>query len=733
VSIGAEFFAPEAVAIIGASSDRDKLGGRLLEILRQHSFGGSVHLVNPNHAEIAGLRTYAAIDDLPGGIDLALILLPAGLVLRAVESCAARGIRNVVIFSSGFAEASSSGGEIEARLREIALRTGMRIAGPNCEGYLNVVDSVAAGFSPAIDYERGLREAPKKGPIAIISQSGGLGFAIFQAGLARGLGFSYVISTGNEADLDVLDYLEFLIRDPETKIVAKFIEGFTRAGRFAEIARLAQEHGTSIVVAKVGGSEAGRRAVQSHTAHMAGRDVAYDAAFRRAGVVRVNDPVELVDVLVALDRFPSMCGNGVGVLTVSGGAGAWAADALEAAGFDVPELDEATQQALRPLVPSYGSVRNPVDATAQIVQTGGLADALTLIAEAPGIDAVVAALSLAAPAILEREEQRLRAVVEVARKPIVAYSYTPAHPAAARVLERIGIPWYESPARAALALRALRGPGHSVVDEVVEPVRAEYAAPATNRDEHVTVLCEHELMDFLRHAGIRVPRGILARSADEAVAAAADIGAAVALKVQSPAAPHKREVGGVALGVTGEHGVRREYGSIMDSVRARVAGADVHGVLVQEMLRPGIEMMVGRLQDEEFGPLVVVGLGGTNVELCRDVVYELAPVDQGQALHMIRSLRCWPALSKPQAAADVAALAELVAAVSRSVIPVDGVLTELDLNPVLLYPAGEGIAVVDATASVCTVSVGSAVVSGAEPPGRSTRSDPVTSTVAAGS
>jgi acyl-CoA synthetase (NDP forming) len=704
VTIGREFFDPRAVAIIGASSDRDKLGGRLLEILRQHGFGGSVYLVNPNHPEIAGLRTYPTVDALPEGIDLALILLPAAQVLPVVQRCAAKGVRNAMILSSGFAEESGSGGEIEARLRDIALHTGMRIAGPNCEGFLNVVGSVAAGFSPAIDYERGLREAPKKGPVAVISQSGGLGFSIFQAGLARGLGFSYVMSTGNEADLDVLDYLEFFVRDPETKIVAMFVEGFSRAGRFAEIARLARESGTSIVVAKVGRSEAGRRAVQSHTAHMAGRDVAYDAAFRRAGVLRVHDPLELVDVLVALDRFPAMAGNRIGILTLSGGAGAWAADALEAADLVVPELDAATQDTLRPLVPSYGSVRNPVDATAQIVQTGGLADALALIAGAPGIDGVVAALSLAAPAILEREEQRLRTTVEAVRKPIVAYSYTPAHPDAARVLERIGIPWYESPARAAHALRALHAVRRSGVEEQVGGQLC--VAPVTGPVGGATVLCEYEVLSFLGQAGVRVPRGIMSRSAEDAVVAAGEIGAAVALKVQSPAVPHKREVGGVALGVAGEHDVRTGYGSVLAAVRDRVPGADVHGVLVQEMLRPGVEMMVGRLEDEEFGPLVVVGLGGSNVELHRDVFYELAPVDEGQALRMIRSLRCWPALSRGQGAADVAALARLVAAVSRDIIPVDGVLSELDLNPVLVYPAGEGVAVVDAQAVVNRQAVG---------------------------
>jgi acyl-CoA synthetase (NDP forming) len=701
--ISPSFFEPSSIAIIGASSDSTRLSGRPLEVLRQHAFGGQLYVVNPNHAEVGGLPTYRSIADVPGPVDLALIVLPAKLVLDAVEACAACRVANVVIFSSGFAEASGGHSDLEARIGDIARTTGTRIAGPNCEGYLNVVAGVAAGFSPAIDYDHGLEAPPRPGPVAIVSQSGGLGFAIMQAGLARGVGFSYVVSTGNEADLEALDYLDYFIDDPETRVVAMFVEGFKSAPRFPEIAARARANGTQIVIAKVGRSEAGRRAAVSHTGHMAGRDVAYDAAFRRFGALRVHDPIELVDVLVATSRYPSMSGNRVGVLTVSGGAGAWVADALELAGFDVPELDGATRDALTPLLPSYGSATNPVDATAQILDSANLAEALRVLTDTPNLDAVVVAISLAAPAIIEREEHALRAVIAASTKPVLFYSYTAVAPGAAVVLERLGVPWYDSPTRTVGALSALRAIGRMQpsADEPAPPAPAPDGGPVpmvVPPSPAGRRMCEFEVNAILASRRINVPDGELATSEDDAVAVAARLGVAVAVKVQSPDALHKREVGGVVLGVSGEHAVRAAYRTVTEGVRSRVPGAVIHGVLVQEMMPPGLEMMIGRLEDDQFGPLIAVGRGGSNVELHGDVVYDLAPVDPGGALRMLQRLQVWPLLSRQDVGADE--LAALVSEISRLEVAGRGRFVELDLNPVMVYPHGEGVAVVDAKAVI---------------------------------
>jgi len=408
----------------------------------------------------------------------------------------------------------------------------------------------------------------------------------------------------------------------------------------------------------------------------------------------------MVDVLVAMSHCPPMVGSNVGVLTVSGGAGAWMSDALEGVGFSVPELDGETQDALRPLFPSYGSVHNPVDATASIVDSGKLAEALSTVVNAPNVDAVVFVTSLAAAGILEREEDALRAVIETSTKPIILYSYTAVSADATPVLERLGLPCYESPRRVTDALDALRRLHAIRHPEEPRPSAGDSSAAVVESPEAMTGLCEYELNELLQDQGITVPRGVLAADVEEAVAAATMLGGLVALKVQSRAALHKREVGGLALGVSGEDDVRRSYATIVDAVSSKVRRETIDGVLVQEMLAPGIEMMIGRLEDAQFGPLIAVGRGGSNVELMADVTYELAPVDPDGARRMLRRLSCWPLLDGEGAA--IGALADLVAQISSLDLPVEAEVVELDLNPVMVYPQGRGVAVVDAKAVVAT-------------------------------
>jgi acyl-CoA synthetase (NDP forming) len=445
---------PRTVAVIGASSDSAALSGRPLRIMRESGFPGSLFPVNPRHQQVDGLTAYPGIDSVPGPVDVALILVPKALVLDVLAQCATAGVRLAVVFSSGFAEEGGGGVELERRLRELAASTPMRIIGPNAEGFLNTAGRVAATFSPAV--EANLDHEPSGGDhLAVVSQSGGIGFAIFDRGAAAGLGFDYVVSTGNEADVDVVDLTEELVGDPAVRVVLLVVEGFHSPQRFLKIAEQARAAGTSIVVAKLGSSPSGARAALSHTAHQAGSDLAYEAAFRSAGVYQARDDDELIDIGMLLARGRQADGRRVGIMTTSGGAGVWLTDACVDHGLAVPELSAPIQRELRGMMPSYGSPRNPVDLTADAIHGGGLVGALELLLATDEVHGVALITSLANPTGLIRHADRLGELLTNARKPVVLYSYTRPADVNTRLLAELGLPWFPTATRTARALALL--------------------------------------------------------------------------------------------------------------------------------------------------------------------------------------------------------------------------------------------------------------------------------------
>ncbi len=456
----APLLAPESIAIVGASSDPSRLGGRPLQILLQHGYRGSIYPINPGHDMVGGLPAYPSISSVPGPVDVAAVIVPASLVVETLRQCALAGVRSAVVFSSGFAEEGKQGRLAEQQIAEIARRSGMRVLGPNAEGFFNLTDRIPLTFSPTVDYERGLSTLVA-GNVAVVSQSGGLGFALFNGGQAVGLGASLVVSTGNEADLGALEVGAYLLEDPATEVVALLVEGFRHGEDLGPVAKRARALGKTLVVAKLGRSRAGVEAAAAHTAHDAGDDEEYQKAFARLGVVRVNDQEDLLDACLALSRPHRPAGRNVGIVTTSGGAGVWLADACDVVGLDVPELDATLQAQLRPLMPSYGSPRNPVDVTAEIVNRAGVVKPLELVLSSPQIDMVVWIASLAGPHMLEREEDEIQRVVASTTKPILVYSYTTPGPASVAALARLGLAWYPSPARAARAAAALVEAGRS--------------------------------------------------------------------------------------------------------------------------------------------------------------------------------------------------------------------------------------------------------------------------------
>ena len=699
-------FRPRAVALVGVSPDRTIIRGRIVDAVTRHGFGGPLYAVSRSHDEIAGITCYPSVDALPGPVDLAIITIPAEHVAATLRTCAEIGAKAAIVISSGFGEERGEAGAARQNaIADIAREFDMAVLGPNAEGFLNSRTPLAATFSPAVvNVENGLRpEESRSRGIAVVSQSGGIGFSFFHRGRPKALDFSYVVTTGNEAGLDAMDVAAWLVEDDETAVVLAFLEGVRAPEKLVRVAARAASLRKPLVFAKVGRSEAAAAAAASHTASLAGTARSYDAVFRRHGILPGEDQEHMVDVGAAFAFFAGRLPKGtrVGILTPSGGAGAWLADVCEHHGLSVPVLDARTRAAIDRMLPAYGASRNPVDVTAQVIFTVGYAPPLELLASAPGIDAVLVAGSLSHARYIERDFENLVRIGESVDKPVIFCGYTRADPHAVELLARAGFPCTTSMANAAKALRAM-----SDYREFLE--RYDGAVPRNvEPDESLgqaltgagAVICEHDAKELLAARGIAgIPPGGLALDAAGAARIAVGIGGPVAMKVQANDLLHKSDAHGIALGVEGEPAVREAFGRIVESARAHAPSAAVRGVRVERMAGPGVEMIIGVSRDPDFGPMIGVGLGGVLVELLDDFVLSPAPVDAAEAGRMLHELRGRRILDGVRGAppADVDALVGLLVAVSELAAAAGGALEALDLNPVVVHPRGEGVSVVDA-------------------------------------
>ncbi|HEX7967749.1 MAG TPA: acetate--CoA ligase family protein, partial [Stellaceae bacterium] len=686
------FFAPATIAVIGASPDKTKIRGRLLHALRENGYDGRLYPVNPSYREIDGLPCFPSLAAIGAPVDLALVAIPAETVLASLEECAAARVGHAVIISSGFAEQGGAQTRLQDEIAALARRTGMRISGPNGEGFHNELKHVAATFSPAVDRKPG--EEPLEASarrIGIVAQSGGMGFALYNRGRAMGLSFSYVATTGNEADLTASDFFAYMAQDPATAAIMLFLESVRDPEAFHAAAAAAAEHGKPVVVVKIGHSPAGERAAQSHTASMAGWNAAYDAAFRRHGIVRAGDPDEAVAIAAAFASAPPARGDRVAVVTASGGAGGWAADSLAAAGLSLPELSPALQREIQGFIPAYGSARNPVDITAQAVHSGGLVRAIELLSASPEVDAIVAVVSLASETRMTFDIAALKAIVAQQAKPVLFWSYTLPSSLGRKALAAAGLPIHTDLAALAAAVRALVRRGRYKPAAV--PQSAASSAAIREWLEAVRGgLSEYDAKELLARAGMPMPPHRLVASAAELDAAAAALGFPLALKIQSPDIPHKTEIGGVRLGIRDAASLRQAYDAVIDAARRGRPEARLQGVLLQPMARPGVEVILGTIRDPVFGPLVMVGAGGVMTELFKDVTYRLAPVDGETAREMLGELRVARLLEgfRGAARADVDAVVALLVRLSAFAAAHRDRVHEVELNPVLVHEVGGG-------------------------------------------
>jgi acetate---CoA ligase (ADP-forming) len=690
------FFSPSSIALIGASRDLEKIPGRLLSMLRKNHYPGRIYPINPNYGDIDGLQCYPSIADVGQPIDLAIVIIPARAVLGALEQCAAVGVKNAVIISSGFAEEGGDSAAMQDAIVALAKKTGMRISGPNAEGFYSEAQHVAATFSPTVDVKPGAVDlVATRRRAAIVAQSGGIGFAIKHRAKALGIAISYCVSAGNEADLGAGEFLEYMVQDASTDVILLFIEGIRDVDKFLGAARRAAEIGKPVIVTKVGRSGAGERAAAPHTTSMVGWSAAYDAVFAKYGFIVSNDLDEAVAIAAVLTTSPLPKGDRVAVLTVSGGAGIWGADTVSMQGMQVPELPEAMQAEIRKLLPSYGAARNPIDVTAQGVHSGGLQKSIELLNASDDIDAILVVLSLFSDTRMLFKQAELKPVIDAQRKPIVFYSYTlPSH-FARTTLAEAGVVVLSGLTHAGVALRRL-------VDYAkfsLAPTADEFAAPPDIAAHlKVTKLSEYDSKALLRAAGVALPDEILVADKgglDDAITRA---GFPLVLKIQSRDIPHKSEVGGVRVGITSKGEAWAAYGALLDGARQHRPDAEIQGVLVGPMAKKGVEIIVGTMLDATFGPMIMVGLGGITTELFKDVIYRPAPVSAAEAAGMLRELKAAPLLNGFRGApkADVPALSQLISQISQLAAQFRGKISEIELNPVLVHGQGEGVTIVDA-------------------------------------
>ncbi len=682
-------FHPESVAVVGASKAEGKIGHSILRNMIDCGYKGPLYPVNPKEPEILGLKCYPSVLAIPGPVGLAVIAVPARFVLDVARECGEKGVPNLVVVTAGFKEVGKEGLDLEKQLTAVAGQYGMRMVGPNCLGVMDTHTPMNASFSSGF---------PHRGDIAFLSQSGALCAAILDWSLERGIGFSKFVSVGNKAVLSELDFIRDAAEDDYSRVILCYIEDVKDGEAFVEEASRASRK-KPIVIIKSGTSQAGAQAASSHTGALAGSNLAYDTAFRQAGIIRARTMEELFDYATAFATQPVPAGRRVGLVTNSGGPGIIATDQVEAQGLVMARFQRETLEVLRQTLPPAANIYNPVDvlgdADAELYRK-----AFRLVIADPGVDAVVCLLTR--PAGIDPAEVA-RGVVEERRsfpgKPVVAAFLGGVNVAEGNEIFRAaGVPTYEFPERAVMALAGLAryaelvkeppvGKGHGFGDVSRRTVKEIFAE--VRRDRRL-VLLGSEAHRVAAAYGIKAAPIQLATRVSEAVGAAEELGYPVVLKIASPKITHKSDVGGVKVGLKSPGEVREGFLEILENVHRALPNVPVNGVEVQKMMPGGTEFIVGVSRDLQFGPLVMFGLGGIWVNLLKDVSFRLAKglkleevekmIAETKAYTLLRGFRGRPPLDAKAVAETIARVAQLVRDFPE--------IAEMDINPLVAYESG---------------------------------------------
>lgn len=695
-------FEPKSISVIGASDDPSRIGGKPLRFINDAGFSGQVYPVNPNRTTVQGLPAYRTVCSIGGDVDLAIIALPTELVVEQVLACEEKGVKAIVIFSSGFAEADDAGAILQEEIQQIARRSGMRILGPNCAGVFNAKIGFFGTFVSAFESGTAL-----PGPLSIASQSGACGGHLTYLCKQRGLGVHYWVTTGNEVDVDVSESMLWLAQSENVKVIATYAEGIRHGDTFIQALEAARRNRKPVIMLKVGRSSIGARAAASHTGALAGEDAVYDAVFRQYGVFRAESIEQMLDVamICAHGIYPSS--RRLGIVTGSGGIGIQMSDAAEACGLEVPLLPSQAQARIKAMLP-FAGVANPIDVTAQAINDWTLLErcldiALTdgdygaticFLGSAPTASGAADTLLKSLTALRERFPERLIVLSFAAPQNVV------------QRFEQAGFPVIEDVDRAVRAVAAMASFGttfEALDDDLRLDQSTRYgqgtdfsASPMST--ESLAAIDEYAAKKLLAEAGVPVLPEHIAQDAEGVRLAASEMGCPVALKIVSPDITHKTEVGGVILNLPSPEVAASEARLLLERVAKLRPDSRLSGVLVSPMCEGGVETICGVFCDPVFGPVVMFGLGGVYVEVMQDVAFRLAPFDEGEALSMVKEIRGYQILEGTRGAppADIEALARALSCLSHFAVVNRETIKEIDINPLVVMPCGQGVIALDA-------------------------------------
>jgi acyl-CoA synthetase (NDP forming) len=677
---------PRSIAVMGASADPAKAGGRPISYMRHLGFTGQIYPVNPNRSEVGGLRCYPSLGDIPEPVDLCVLAVPAEQVESSLKECAECGVKGAIVFASGFAEVGNDGRKRQDRIRKTALDNDIALVGPNCMGFVNFRTGAAPTFTTAL--ERGKDMRP--GQIAFVTQSGAVGAFVLGLAQDQSVGLSHFITTGNESVLGFAEYATALLQDPTTRVIAGYLEGLPGES-LVRVAQSALAADKPLVIMKVGTSAAGAAASVAHTGKLVGSDQVYASVFRQFGIARAESLEELLDFSSALATERRPDGARVGIVSISGGAAILMADWCERLRLPMADFSGATLARLRRCLPWFGAVGNPVDTTGRpLWDEGMLEEAIAAVADDPGVDMVLCHVGLA-PGSAQRLSAEIVRAASGTKKPLLVTWLRENESEPQQALRRAQVPVFVDPVRMTRAASVLvayaTAKRHQATREPELPSMPGLPAG--------TVVTEHTAKLWLADCGLRGPREEVVTSASEAVSAAQEIGFPVCAKLLSPDVPHRSELGGVRLNLRTADDVSHAFAEV---VAASPVGAHVEGVLISEQVENGIELIVSGFRDSNFGPCILCGIGGIHAELFSDTAVRLAPVDPEGAREMLASLRGSALISGSRGGkpADIMAASSIISRVSALIAQCPPEITAIEINPLVVYPEGKESVVLDA-------------------------------------
>ncbi|WP_370575547.1 acetate--CoA ligase alpha subunit [Methanomethylovorans sp.] len=686
-------FDPNAVAVIGASKSKGKVGRAVLENLIAASNNIDIIPINPKDEEILGLRAYPSILDVPKekNVDLAVIVIPARLVPEAVEQCALAGVMNIVVISAGFKEAGIEGAHLERECIALCDKYGLDMVGPNCLGIIDTDSGLNASFAANMAL---------KGNIAMMSQSGAICTVALDWAEKTNVGFSKFVSLGNKADLDENDFLQFFDNDASTAVIAAYLEGVKNGPDFIRIARRVSQS-KPVIIVKSGRTSVGSRAVSSHTGTLAGSDAAYNAAFRQSGVIRADSLLEMLDMSRAFSSYPLPKGRNIAIVTNAGGLGILTADACSSAGLTITSFGESTINELRKILPPAANLYNPVDVLGD-ASADVYARALEIVLVDTNVDGVILLVSPQAMTDVTEIATKIVDTIKGSEKPILCNLAGGTRVSEGEnLLQKNGIPNYQSLERAVDSMDALCTyysirkkkyvpSGEMSVDKEIADSLIKDAI--SNRKRILGL----ESMGILSSYGIRVVDSRIVKTLPEAVRVSEEISYPVVMKIVSPDISHKTDVGGIRLNLQHADDVERAYNSMVSDVHRFMPEARIAGIQIQKMLSGGKEVIIGMNRDPQFGPLLMFGLGGTYVEFLKDVSFAVAPIGAEEAKHMISSIKTYPLIAgvRGEAPSDINSIVDALVRISQLVTDFPEIL-EFEINPLMVMQDGKGCVAMD--------------------------------------